>query len=91
MAPSITMGKKPEKLWEQIQNNLHNVRFGDFCRLIEWFGFLPKGGKGSHQTFFHPNVKEILDLQELSGEAKPYQIRQFLKLVKLYYLKGGPS
>lgn len=82
------MPKKPEKLWEQIQGRPHNVRFGDFLKLIEWFGFVPKGGRGSHQTFFHPGVREILDLQEFGGEAKPYQIRQFLKLVKLYRLKG---
>ncbi|MBI4412254.1 MAG: type II toxin-antitoxin system HicA family toxin [Deltaproteobacteria bacterium] len=85
------MSKKPGKLWAQIQNNAQNVRFGDFLRLVEWFGFVAKGGRGSHRTFFHPGVREILDLQELGGEAKPYQIRQLLKLVRQYGLKGGAS
>lgn len=89
MAPFLLVGKKPEKLWEQIQNNLHNVRFNDFCRLVEWFGFLHKGGRGSHQTYFHPQIRQILDLQPLGGEAKPYQIRQFLRLIQQYDLKGG--
>jgi len=83
------VGKRPEKLWEQVQGHPHNVRFSDFCRLVEWFGFLRKGGKGSHQTYFHPGSREILDLQPLQGEAKPYQIKQFLRLVDLYKLKGG--
>ncbi len=83
------MGKRPEKIWEQLQRNLHNVRFGDFCRLVEWFGFQRKGGRGSHETYFHPEVREILDLQSLHGEAKPYQIRQFLRLVTAYHLKEG--
>lgn len=89
MAPLKEMGKQPEKLWEHIQRSLHNIRFNDFCRLVEWFGFLRKGGKGSHQTYFYPGVKEIIDLQPLRGEAKPYQIRQFLRLVQMYQLKGG--
>ena len=83
------VGKRPEKLWEQLQRSLHNVRFGDFCRLVEWFGFCRKGGRGSHQTYFHDGVREILDLQPMGGEAKPYQVRQFLRLVDQHQLKGG--
>lgn len=83
------VGKSSEKLWEQIEKRPHNVRFKDFCRLVEWFGFLEKGGRGSHRTFFHPGIREILDLQPMKGEAKPYQIKQFLKLVWQYQLTGG--
>ena len=83
------MSKSPEKIWQQIQNNCRNIRFGDFVRVIEWFGFVMKGGRGSHKTFSRSDIKEILDLQEMSGEAKPYQIKQFLRLVKQYTLKGG--
>lgn len=82
------MSKAPTKLWEKIRDNPKNVRFRDFCRLIEWFGFQPKGGRGSHQTFFHPGVREILDVQPLGGEAKPYQIRQLIRLVQQYKLEG---
>lgn len=89
MAPSISVSKQPEKLWLQIQKHLHNVRFSDFCRLIEWSGFVYKGGKGSHRIYFHPGVREILDLQPMGGEAKPYQVRQFLRLVEHYGLIGG--
>jgi hypothetical protein len=32
-------------------------------------------------------VPELPNLQELGGQAKPYQIRQFLKLVEKYDLR----
>ena len=42
---------------------------------------------GSHHIFTHPDISELLNLQEVRGEAKPYQIRQFLRLVERYNLK----
>lgn len=83
------MSKSAEKIWAKVQQSLNNVRFDDFCRLIEWFGFVQKGGKGSHYTYFHRGVSEIVDVQSFSGEAKPYQIRQLIRLVEKYRLKGG--
>ncbi len=83
------MAKSPDKLWDAIQRNPHNCRFGDFEKVVEWFGFQRGGGKGSHRTYFHPGVREIVDLQPLGGEAKPYQIRQFVRLVRLHGLSGG--
>ena len=37
-------------------------------------------------VFIHPDVRELLNLQEVRGQAKPYQIRQFLRLVERYAL-----
>jgi len=42
---------------------------------------------GSHHLFEHPEVPVLLNLQEAGGEAKPYQIRQFLRLVERYNLR----
>jgi len=83
------MSRSAEKIWAQVQQNLRNIRFGDFCRLIEWFGFIWKGGKGSHRTYFHSGIREIMDVQPLGGEAKPYQLHQLIRLVEHYQLKGG--
>ena len=88
MAPCY-MGKNPEKLWESIQNNFNNVKFNDFCRVIKWFGFVYKGGRGSHEVYFKSGIQEIIDVQKFGNEAKPYQIRQFINLVQSYQLKGG--
>jgi hypothetical protein len=37
----------------------------------------------------HPQIRELVNLQEVNGKAKPYQVRQFLRLVELYDLKSG--
>ena len=63
-----------------------NVTFKDFADLVEAFGFVQTHGKGSHLIYEHPEVEDILNLQPMRGEAKPYQIRQFLKIVELYNL-----
>ena len=52
--------------------------------LVEAFGFALTRVSGSHHIFTHPDVAELVNLQEVGGQAKPYQIRQFLKLVEEY-------
>jgi len=83
------VGKSAEKLWKAMQKHPRNLRFSDFCKVIRWFGFQKKGRKGSHQTYFLSGIREILDIQPLKGEAKPYQIKQLIKLVKEHKLQGG--
>ncbi len=65
---------------------LHNVAFRDMVALAEGFGFRVVRISGSHHILAHPSVPEMLNLQEVKGEAKPYQIRQFLRLVERYSL-----
>jgi len=40
----------------------------------------------SHHVFVHPDVRELLNLQDVRGQAKPYEVRQFLRLVERYGL-----
>ena len=42
---------------------------------------------GSHHIFIRPEIDELVNLQIVHGQAKPYQVRQFLKLVERYNLK----
>ena len=42
---------------------------------------------GGHHIFSHPDIPEMINLQEVKGEAKPYQIRQFLKIVERHDLR----
>lgn len=69
------------------QGVLQNVAFGAMQNLVEGFGFRFARAKGSHRIFVHPEIPELINLQEVKGEAKPYQIRQFLRLVERYNLK----
>ena len=78
-------------LWERlISGDLRNVGFTEFCRLIEAFGFKLRRVSGSHHIYSHPKVPRPLSLQARDGEAKPYQISQFLEMVEEYALEMEP-
>ena len=66
------------------RGSLANVAFADMTRLVEGFGFELLRTSGSHHIFGHPDIPDFLNLQEVGGQAKPYQIRQFLRLVERY-------
>ena len=66
---------------------LHNVAFGDMVNLLDGFGFHLVRVSGSHHIFTHPDIPEVINFQSVGSEAKPYQIRQFLRLVERYNLK----
>lgn len=71
------------------QGALHNVAFGDMINLLGGFGFRLVRVSGSHHIFTHPDIPRVINFQSVGGEAKPYQIRQFLRLVERYNLKMG--
>ncbi len=50
------------------------------------FGFSLVRVSGSHHIFSHGGIPEQVNLQDVRGQAKPYQIRQFLRLVERYNL-----
>ncbi len=74
------------------QGHFQNVPFRDFVALVESFGFRSARQEGSHRAFTRADVAELLNLQPVRGEAKPYQIRQFLRLIEKYnlQLEKGP-
>lgn len=80
----------PERLLRRISAGaVANVQFRDFVRLVESVGFELKRVSGSHHVFVHARIGQVLTLQEADGEAKPYQIRQFLRLMERYDLRIG--
>ncbi len=68
------------------QGALQNVKFAEACDLVEAFGFRLARTRGSHHVFTCTGVPELINLQDVRGEAKPYQLRQFLRLVERYNL-----
>jgi predicted RNA binding protein YcfA (HicA-like mRNA interferase family) len=74
------------KLLHRILLNSRNVRFGDMVLLVEAFGFRLIRTAGSHHMYTRDGIPKIVNLQEDNGQAKPYQIRQFLTLVEKYRL-----
>jgi hypothetical protein len=69
------------------QGATRNVRFADLTDLAVALGFQLTRTSGSHHIFTHPSIPELLNLQDVRGEAKPYQVRQLLRLVERYNLK----
>jgi predicted RNA binding protein YcfA (HicA-like mRNA interferase family) len=78
---------KPSKMLEKVISSSKNVKFSDFVKLVEAFGFKLSRINGSHHIFVHSDVQELVNLQNTKGEVKPYQVNQFLKLVERYDLK----
>jgi len=79
------MNKK--KLLKQIYNNNKNVKFNDLIVIAEAFRFVATRSDGSHFIYKNNDINEWINLQNINGEAKPYQIKQFLSLVEKYNLE----
>jgi hypothetical protein len=56
---------------------------------VEAFGFRLSRTSRSHHIYVHPAVDELVNLQNVAGQAKAYQVRQFLRLVERYNLTLG--
>jgi predicted RNA binding protein YcfA (HicA-like mRNA interferase family) len=80
---------KPLKLLQKALSSPANLRFDEACGLARAFGFHLSRVRGSHHIFAHQNVRELVNLQEVRGKAKPYQVRQLLALVERYNLSLG--
>jgi predicted RNA binding protein YcfA (HicA-like mRNA interferase family) len=55
--------------------------------LVESSGFRLSRIHGSHHIFVHYDIPELVNLQNVRGHAKPYKVRQFLKLIERYNLE----
>lgn len=79
------MNKK--NLLKKIVQGYINVRFNEMIKLIEAYGFQLSRVSGSHHIFVNPDIKEIVNIQNVQGKAKPYQVKQFLSLIEQYNLQ----
>ena len=70
-----------------VGGDVSNVRFTDLLRLAGELGFELDRRRGSHRILSHPEFSERLNLQIVQGQAKPYQVRQVVKLITKYNLK----
>ena len=63
------------------------VPFREFERCLLAFGFAHWRTKGSHRSYKHPLVTEVLTIQPNGKDAEPYQIRLFLAMLTAHDLK----
>jgi predicted RNA binding protein YcfA (HicA-like mRNA interferase family) len=67
-----------------------NIHFRAMVSLLESLGFRLARVTGSHHIFVHASVAELVNLQDVGGQCKPYQVKQVLKLVERYNLTLRP-
>ena len=79
----------PEKLLHAILNGKKGISFREFVKLVEAFGFVLDRTRGSHHIFKKEGIVELINIQNYKGEAKTYQIKQFLEIVEHYGLTLG--
>jgi len=78
---------KKRKLLEKILAGSKNIRFAEAIALAEAFGFRLDRVSGSHHIFVHRNIPELLNLQNVNGKVKPYQLKQLLSLIEQHNLQ----
>ena len=80
---------KKHKLLLKLLSGTKNIRFSEVVAIAEAFGFQIDRINGSHHILVHPEIPELLNLQNVKGKAKPYQIKQLLQLVEAHNLQLG--
>ncbi len=76
-----------KKLLKKVLNNQKNIKFSELELLIIAFGFEESRISGSHHIYINKKVSEIINIQNVNGNAKPYQIKQFISLIEKYNLE----
>ena len=68
-----------DQLIEQMRNNPKNIRYVDLLKVCKQQFGEPRQTSGSHTVFKTPQQGDPrINLQDDSGKAKPYQVRQVL-------------
>lgn len=79
------------KFLQRILLSQTNVRFNDLCLLAGAFGFRYDRTSGSHHIYVHAKIPELMNFQNVHGQIKPYQVRQFLSIIEKYNLELGDT
>jgi predicted RNA binding protein YcfA (HicA-like mRNA interferase family) len=79
--------KRRKLLARLVSGAVQNVAFSDLQSLVSGFGFRLQRVSGSHHVYAHAAIPELINLQDVNRQAKPYRIRQVLRLVERYNLE----
>lgn len=64
------------------------LRYNEFKALLEAFGFRLASMNRLHNIFVHETIPELLNIQNINGQIKPFQLRQVLNLIYRYQLRS---
>lgn len=65
-----------------LANPRASIQFRDFERILRAFKFIELRQRGSHRSFRHPACDRLLVVQPRGGDAKAYQIKAFIDMVR---------
>jgi predicted RNA binding protein YcfA (HicA-like mRNA interferase family) len=76
-------------LLERTRESPTEVRWSDLLRLVEALGFVLCRRCGAHHIYSHATRRELplLSLQSGGTRAKPYRVRQVLRLIEEHNLE----
>ena len=74
------MNKK--RILAKVLSGSRNIRFADLCALLEALGFTRARTNGSHHIYAHPQVSALVNVQNVNGQAKPYQVKQVIEIME---------
>ena len=75
-----------KKILQKLLSGSKNVSFREAVACAEAFGFCLLRTSGSHHIYGHPKIPRLINLQNVKGQAKPYQVKQLLKIIEEYNL-----
>ncbi len=78
---------KKLKLLKKLLSGSKNIRFSEVVECAKLFGFQLSRISGSHHLYVHPDVPKLINLQDVKGKAKPYQVKQLLQTIERYNLQ----
>lgn len=65
-----------------LRGEVANVRYADAVMLLRTRGFELRRVSGSHHVFAHPSLPELINVQNVQGQAKTYQLRQIVDMAR---------
>lgn len=66
-----------EVLYQKAKRNPNGLKFSEFERLMQHYGWTQRRQRGSHRIWYSP-IGYRLSIQPNKSMAKGYQVRQFL-------------
>ncbi|MEH2142435.1 type II toxin-antitoxin system HicA family toxin [Nostoc sp.] len=55
---------------EKVFSGSRNIQFHELVTLVEAFGFSLSRINGSHHIFTHPDIHDLINLQNIKGKAR---------------------
>lgn len=81
---------KLDEIVAQMKRNPKNIRFRDLCKVCDFYFGQPRQAGTSHRVYKTPwEGDPRVNLQNESGKAKVYQVKQVLKAIERLEADNG--